>query len=50
LRYSNAYDIATLLPHIWVTRVKTNDADAQGKLTSRDLDRVFARLKRANYG
>jgi hypothetical protein len=49
LRCFDACDIATLLPHIWVRHVKTRDADAQGKLTSYDLGRVFAMLKKASY-
>jgi hypothetical protein len=46
LRYSDAYDIATLLPHIWVTHVKTKGADAQGRLASCDLGRAFAMLRK----
>lgn len=32
-----------------MTHVKTKDADAQGRLTSYDLGRVFAMLKKAGY-
>jgi hypothetical protein len=36
LRYLDAYDVATLLHHIWVRHVKTKAPDAQGRLAGRE--------------